>query len=190
MIYNKDTMEDLVNVLTFIDSFTVEAGVEDVQVDSKACHRAILGSRRDFPYVAGVDKASVFKKVANFVAYFIASQPIKSAFPESAVGPLFEFDPNAIIAYHIAVVCLEESKICSGNGEEIRISKPITVSDHSYIDILGALSRSDIQPETHFELLAVFFEQLTYKCNPQCQYPDDKKYYPPLKPGGDECYGV
>ena len=176
MIYNEDPKDDLVNILDYIDSFSETLGVKNVSVDSKACWEAIIKSRNQFPYVNGIDESSTFKKVSNFVCWFIAKKPIKTIFPDSAVKKLAQYDPNAIIAFDIAIACLEASTI-HGLKETLTISKKISVSDHSYYDILDALSTSNILPETHFKIISVFFEQLTYKCNNHCQY-ETSLYYP------------
>lgn len=178
MIFNKDPQTDLVNVLEYIDSFSEALGVEQVAVDSKACFESIMNSRMEFPYVKGIEESSTFKKVANFVCWFIAKKPIKTKFPDSAVKKLSSYDPNAIIAFDIAISCIESSTIYSGK-KVLTVSNKISISDHSYMDIMDALTTTNILPETHFKILSVFFEQLTYKCNDHCQY-ESRIFYPDL----------
>ena len=179
MIYNESINEDLINIFQYINDFTKELSVEDVQIDTEECLQIVVNYRKKFPYVEGIEKSSVFKKVANFICFFLSKRPIKTSFPDSATKKLSKYDPNAIIAFDIAITCLEGSTIFSENGKDKVISKQINISDHSYYDILDALSSVEIKPQTHFKILAVFFEQLTYKCNPKCQY-NNSTYYPCL----------
>ena len=168
MIYNENIYKDLENVYRYINDFTKALGVEKVQIDTEEVWQIVVNYRKKFPYVHGIEMSSTFKKVANFICYFLSKRPIKSSFPDSATKELSKYDPNAIIAFDIAISCLEGSTIRSNDGKESTISKQITVSDHSYYDILDALSNVEISPQSHFKILAVFFEQLTYKCNKDC----------------------
>lgn len=179
MIYNETIHDDLKNIYHYINHFTKELGVEKVQIDTDECFQVVINYRKKFPYVDGIEESSTFKKVSNFVCFFLSKRPIKTVFPDSATKELSKYDPNAIIAFDIAIACLEGSTITLEDGGDRLISANITLSDHSYYDILDALSSIDINPKNHFKLLAVFFEQLTYKCNPDCEY-DSSRYYPRL----------
>ncbi|MEJ1408926.1 MAG: hypothetical protein RPU60_01705 [Candidatus Sedimenticola sp. (ex Thyasira tokunagai)] len=182
MIYTEDPRDDLIAVLDFINSFAESIGHKPVRVDTNKCWSAIKGARDKFPYVNGLDEASAFKKAANFVAWFVGESPIERPFETTNLS---NYNPNAVIAFDIAIYMLEQSSIHGTDGATRTISSPITVSDHSYYDILGALSQG-ITPQSHFELLAVFFEQLTYKTNPDCQYKTECSYYPDLMDEEDE----
>jgi hypothetical protein len=179
MIYNKNEQEDLINILRHINSFTKSIGITDVHINVKQCEEVLIRMRKEFPYVKGLDNSSTFKKVANFVAFFVAISPIKSTFPESVVGKLFKYNPNAILAFDIAIVCIENSTIYNVTAGNVCIDKPIFISDHSYYDILSALSiKGDgaVKPISHQPLLALFFEQLAYKTNYHCEYKDANYY--------------
>lgn len=193
MIYI-DVDTDVVNILTYINEFTRRAGILDAQVDSDLVAKVCIDMRRKFPHVDGLDKASTFKKVANFVAWFVCHQPIKSAFPAGSVrGIEADLNASAVIAFDIALLCLQGSVISSKNGEK-SISENLYVSDHSYADIIHSLA-GHVEPSTHYHLLAVLFEQITYKSNPHCEYGHEdgetNAYYPRVYPlTGDDLAGV
>jgi len=190
---------DVISILTFIDEFTSEIGVQGVQINSHDIKTICVEMRAEFPHVDGLSKASVFKKMANFVAHFLSYSPIKTGFPENAIkGYSGRFDPNAVIALDMAIRCIQGSHIKGNNGNSKCVEHPIYLSDHSYSDIIFSLSQGDIKPKSHYHLLAVFFEQLTYKSNPHCEYKPENgqeqssSYYPGPHPvdGGDDMAGI
>jgi len=170
MIFNEDHSEDLINILTYIDEYIGKFSISELQISIKELKTIIMGMRSQFPHVDGLQKASSFKKVANFISCFLECNPIKTQLPVEAVGKnLSECDINAIIALDIALIYLEGSTIHRETGD-ITISNRIFLSEHAYFDILEALSEDNITPKTHQKILSVFFEQLVYKTNPDCQY--------------------
>lgn len=176
MIYTQDAGQDYTNILRHINDATHAMGIRNVQIDTRALWGVCMSMRTGFPHVDGLDKASSFKKVANFVACFLAILPIKTPVPQSMkLGALESPNLNAIIAFDIAVACLNASTIHRKDGS-FPLRHPISLSDHSYIDIIDALSKG-VTPHDHYKLLAVFFEQLTYKCNPDLEY-NDRQFYP------------
>lgn len=179
MLYNDDPWLDNLNILAHINRTTKELGLKDVHVDTGELWAVCVGMRQQFPYVGGMSKASPFKKVANFVAYFLQLKPIKTRFAltKCAGGD----DINAVIALDVAVACLEMAEIEQSGGGVKKIDHPIYISDHSYIDIIEALSTAEIEPKSHYHILAVFFEQMVYKTNNHCEYPPATNgvgYYP------------
>lgn len=171
ILYNKDHLQDAVFILAFINDFTTEMGIDSVVIDTSIIERVVNSCRQDFPCKDGIEKASVFKKVANFVCFFIGERPILEPFPKEVIGDdLAKIDnhQNAMIAFEIAKVALHGSIIQPANGD-IEVMNEISVSQHSYIDILDALS--NITPVAHFKVVSVLLEQLVYKTNPGCQYP-------------------
>lgn len=171
LLYSGDSNTDTQHILSYIDEFTKNINVSDIQIEMNLLERVVKIMHQEFPCTGGLEKASVFKKVANFAAYFIAERPIQNAFPEEAVGSeLFTINnhQNAIIAFSICIKALHGAKIVRDDGSEICLENPIKLSKHSYIDIIEAISV--VSPATHFKLLAVFFEQLSYKANPDAQY--------------------
>lgn len=178
LIYIKEST-DVINILRYINEFTKNVGIADAQVDSEALLQVCVSMRQEFPHIDGLEKASTFKKVANFVAWFVYLAPIKSTLPSGCVrGIDSSINPNSVVAFDIALHCLQNSTICANDGDK-EVANPLYVSDHSYADIIDALSR-DVQPKTHYHLLAVLFEQITYKSNPHCEYQkgEENVYYP------------
>ena len=170
IIYNKDLNADYKNVLSHINDFTKGLGVNPCHVDEDKLYSGVLQSMRmDFPYVNGLDSANVFKKAGYFMAHFIALQPVRSAFPRSAVGPLAEMSnhQNAIIALNITIESLHGATVIGDKGDSLLLSNRIKVSKHSYIDIIDAIRQASIAG--HSKVFAVLLEQMAYKCNPPCQ---------------------
>ncbi|MGJ7570873.1 hypothetical protein ACSFBX_10085 [Variovorax sp. RB2P76] len=175
LIYNDDDLMDAVTVLQYVDSYTAGIGVKNVIIDSGVVFSVVSGCKLDFPHIDGIEKASTFKKVANFICFFISQRPLRDPFPASVVGErLAKVDnhQNAIIAFALAMDALERSvvhkKQPSGEIEPFQITSRIEVSPHSYRDIVEALATAT--PATHFKLVTVLLEQLVYKTNPNCQY--------------------
>ena len=73
------------------------------------------------------------------------------------------------MAFEIALEALHGARLQRKDGEFILKNK-IALSNHSYIDIIEALSK--ITPVAHFSLVSVLLEQLAYKTNSDCQYPE------------------
>ncbi len=179
MIYNKSAVTDYNNILRYIDDFTTSVGVGDVQIETEDLAILCQEIRQDFPHTDGLLKASVFKKVANFVSHFMHYRPIRSVVPVIGDGDPSREDINAIVAFDIAIICLENSQIIKDGGASITVDQPIYISGHSFIDIIEALSATEISPKQHYQLLAVFFEQLVYKTNGHCEYKDVSKLQTP-----------
>ncbi len=171
LLYNEEGAPfDIVSLLSFINEFTKELGIKDVLIDDHLCEGILNGMRQDFPHVDGMEKASAFKKMANFMAYFIAEQPIKNPFPKDIIGAELANIPNhqsSMVAFALAVECLHNAKIHRSGGDVV-LEKRIALSRHSYIDLMHSLSV--ITPRDHYQLLTVLLEQLAYKVNPDCQY--------------------
>ena len=166
---------------SFAEGFTKDAKdlVEGLVIDLVIVRRIISAINENFPYVDGVDKASAFKKAANLMAHIIKMKPItKVIFTDEIENSyqfshvLHDYDPNALYALHIAIYLINSHKIERKDGVVIESMRDIALSQHSYADILEALSSLDISPKEHYKLLALLLEQTFYKTNPHCQYPD------------------
>ncbi|PTQ89793.1 hypothetical protein [Agitococcus lubricus] len=179
MIYQQTEEQDKSAILRRIAFVCDELGVGQVDISSKDLEYVCYKMRTGFPCKYGLEKASVFKKVAYFVALFIQHKPIKSELLAVEVGTeLAKVNINALIAFDIAIRVLSRAKINRSDGKVFTGIRRISLSNHSYMDILDTLSspnEAQITAPTHFKLLAVFFEQLVYKDNPDIQYPDDHK---------------
>ena len=181
LLFNDSTTgpeEDTLCVLAFINNFFDGIGVTDVQVNISSITAIMNGMRADFPHVDGLEGASPFKKAANFLCYFVAESPVSTKLPdelkqaETEMGGMLKklpADPaNAIIAFEIVCEALHTASLERKDGIKTLDNK-IQLSNHSYVDVIGALS--NITPLTSFALVAVLLEQMTYKTNPECQYP-------------------
>ena len=170
-LFNDKEHLDTQIVRDFIRNFTKGAGYSSPAVSADKIDALISRCRHDnFPHQDGYEKASVFKKLANFIVHFIAEQPLSKAFPRTLVGDeLADIDnhQNAIIAFNLAIKALEGAVIHRQDGD-VALNNPIQISKHSYTDIICALS--NISPVTGFQLVTVLLEQLAYKTNPKCQY--------------------
>lgn len=171
-LYHNDMWVDTINMVGFINEFTRTGGLEDVDISIPKIRGILAGMRTDFPHFEGQDKASPFKKAANFICYFNAEKPLANPFPSSLVGDFLykvRNHQNAIISFMYACEALHGASIYKeGDEDPCIISSPIDVSRHSLEDIVDALASAT--PQTHFKLVSVLLEQLVYKTNPKCQY--------------------
>lgn len=194
MIYTDSPVTDYNNILQYINEATKSLEHPHVPIDTTALMTVCINIRQDFPHVDGIEKASVFKKAAYFIAHFLEKRPIKANI--TAVDGNAKSDINAVIAWDIAFAIIEGSEIAQRDGLPQKIvSNPLYLSDHSFTDIMEALSSTKICPSSHYHLLAVFLEQIVYKTNPHCEYPsadNGKGYYPVTYSvtGGDSMNGA
>ncbi len=172
VLYNDTIDIDLAYLLSYINDFTKGLGEHRVSIDPQKCRLILLGMRQDFPHVDGMNHASCFKKIANFVAYFVAEKPIQNPFSEENIGSDLEKlsnHQNSIVALQVAIDGLHGAMIHRNQDQELKVENRIQISRHSYVDIIDALQ--SITPNTHYKLLTILFEQLVYKTNLDCQYP-------------------
>lgn len=176
VLYNSDDLQDVISVLSFVNGYTLALGAKKVAIDTEMIEGVVKSCKADFPHVGGIQTASAFKQAANFVCFFVASQPLPDPFPVEIIGKDLAKIPNhqnAMVAFAIAEAALSKSTIRRSDGD-IMVEHPIEYSWHSYIDIIDALAV--ISPVAHFKLVTVLFEQLVYKSNPKCQYEVVKKW--------------
>lgn len=170
MLYNDDEEDDLKFLLAHIDAFVHGLGLNRIVVDEEELRQVVTNYRQDFPAVGGILKASPFKKAANFFCFFVAEKPVKSAFPESVVGPTISVLPNhqnVMVAYDLSKRLLHGATLTTKNGSR-RLDVEMMMSMHSYVDFIQATH--DLKPSTHFHLMSLFFEQLNYRFNPGACY--------------------
>lgn len=168
-----DLVCDLNGIMKFLSEFSKGSGLPPVKYDDEKIKRIALSLAQKFPHSGGVERASIFKKVSYFVTQFISASPLTEPFPIEHIGSELHDIPNhqnAIAAFQIAVESLHKAKIVRDSGKELILENRIQVSEHSYIEIIEALSGIKVSTND-FKLVCVFFEQLTYKTNPHCQYP-------------------
>lgn len=170
MLYTSDEREDLANVLAAIDGLAEGMGLE-LDIDQRQIDAILRGMRHDFPAQGGENNASAFKKAANFLCYFVANKPVLNPFPVAKVGDLVSRIPNhqnAIVGWHIAIDALHNAKIHRQDCE-IALENRISLSRHSYVDVIEAVSTAT--PSSHFHLVSVLLEQMCYRVNPDASYP-------------------
>lgn len=170
LLYNNDDLQDVIHILEFMDSYTHSIGALEVEIDLNTIDRIVKSCKQDFPYKDGIVGASAFKQVANFVCHFVAERPIVKPFSAAIVGnDISKIDnhQNAMLALALAEESLNNSDILRKDARKT-IATPIQYSRHSYVDMIEAFS--NLSPSVHFKLVSVFFEQLVYKSNPDCQY--------------------
>lgn len=181
MIFNDTPLEDTLYILAALDGFAegykLPYAIDAISVDTAAVETVVDRMRDDFPHRHGLQNASAFKKVACFMVHFIDVGPIKAITYVDDIdqhhwyaNPLTEFNRNAVFALHVAVELLHGVEIECNDGRKYTLSEPIPLTEHSYVDLLEALSQSGIEPCTHYMLIAILLEQLVYKSNPLCQY--------------------
>ena len=170
---NDSDQKDISALMIYIHDYLELMGEKNVSINVGKCESILKGIKQDFPHHDGIEKASSFKKVANFVAYFVSERPIDFNFSAENFGDILVKIPNhenSIVALQVAIESLHGAKIEKDDGTTVELKQRISLSKHSYIDIINALRT--VTPQTHFMLLSVFFEQLAYKANTSCQYND------------------
>jgi len=170
-LYNEEPLQDVIHILQFINDYTKGLEISPVDIDTRIVESIVTSCTHDFPHNDGIDKASAFKKVANFLCCFIGERPIQDPFPGDHFKDLSSIKnyQNAVIGFELAKMALHKSTIMRKDGKFV-IQNPIQVSKHSYIDIIDSLA--NVSQSTHFKIVSVLLEQLVYKTNPNCQYPD------------------
>lgn len=171
VIYNEDVDTDEVMLLTYINEFTKAMGIMRVVVDPNIIRSILFGIRQNFPHNEGLEYASAFKKIAHFVVTFISERPIRRPFDIEVIGRELANIPNhqnAIVGMQLAIDNLHHAVIHLKDGSTLSLKNRITLSEHSYIDIIDALQAPTHM--THFKMTTVLLEQMAYKSNPDCQY--------------------
>ena len=168
-----DFITNLASIAVYVDSFAKSLGLQELRIDPNALNAiAVALVRPDFPHVDGLDKASPFKKAANFFVWFVAEKPILDELPDVIITPQLKSisnHQNVIFAYHMAVDCLHEATLYRGN-EPVILKEKIRVSRHFFYDFVEAFSAA--VPNVHFKVVSLLFEQLAYKVNKDASYPE------------------
>lgn len=170
IFFNQEPEDDVISILTFIEGFASEFCEEPIVIDSIKIEAIVQGMRNDFPHTDGMDNASVFKKAAHFITWFVAERPIMESFKNPALpSNILKINnyENSVVALLIGFAAIHGAEIHQ-NEKVIQLTNPIELSEHSFTDLVDAAS--SISPSIHFKLLAMLLEQLAYKTNPQCQY--------------------
>lgn len=177
ILYQEGTGENahanLLSMAVYVDSFAKSLGLTQLNVNPIAFSQVAAALvRPDFPHKDGIEKASPFKKAANFFVWFVAAKPVLDEFPETIITSELKAIPNhqnVIIAYHIVVDCLHGAEIHK-NGEVVKLENKIKVSSHFFHDFVETYSAAI--PAQDFKPASLLFEQLAYKANPKAPYPE------------------
>jgi len=164
MILTGDQKTDFFTVMALIDSFA-EASGGKIKAKEDSLFALTKRIHIDFPCVDGLENANIFKKASVFLCEFIGEQIIENIESDSFCDKITKIPSyeSAIVGFHVVTTLLNGATV----GDST-IENPIELSQHSYIDIINALSSASIN--TSFRLIAVFLEQLVYKTNPKLQY--------------------
>ena len=155
---------DLAIIYSLVDGFFAQYPNVTSSLDTNATTGIMYGMRQDFPYREGIQMASPFKKAANFCCYWTAAKPI-------LMNPEPLSNVNAYFALMIALRSLHGARLDGHDGGDARtLTNRIELSKHSLVDITEALSTAT--PGQSFKLVSVLFEQMAYKTNSICQYPN------------------
>ena len=107
---------------------------------------------------------------ACFYKFLARLSPIKSTFPSEVVGSTVAVIPNhqnVMVAYDMAKKMLHNSVLTTKHGDRT-LGVEIKMSRHSYVDLIQATN--DVTPKMHFHLMSLFFEQMSYRFNPNACY--------------------
>jgi hypothetical protein len=167
----RDVSASLFSIAVYVNSFAKGFGLKDLNVNPTAFHAITAAlARPDFPHKDGLEKASPFKKSANFFVWFVAERPILDELPLGVVTPELKSIPNhqnVIFAYHMAIDCLHGAEL-NKNGTSFALKNKIKVSSHFFHDFVYAYSTAT--PQYDFKPISLLFEQLAYKWNPGASY--------------------
>lgn len=171
MLYNEHLEKDILNICEYINSYTLSVGLAGVELDVNKVETICRRIRDDFPCKYTLEKASIFKKAAVFIACFIESSPLDKDVLMSTKLPndVKDKNANAVIALGLAFQFISLAKVTKSNGEVFYIKNGIKLSWHSYVDILDMLSQG-ISLKTHFMVFSLLLEQIIYKTHKDIQY--------------------
>lgn len=173
-IFTNNSIDDYNQILVLINEFSI-AMERPIAIDLNKLEAIIKGVYRDFPCKDGIENASIFKKAANFLCYFISERPIPNEFNKGDIlDELIGFNnhQNVILGLYIVSSALKCAVINKTDGSgPILVKNSIKLSTHSYIDIVEVLSKNH-SPSTSFQYITILLEQLVYKENPGAQYSD------------------
>ena len=139
-----------------------------------------------FPYRQNnYEKASPFKKIA----YFFISLHEKNPFhrPTASFKTSEGFCCNyeravaTYVGFKFAQFFLHGVTLTRKNADPVTLTNPIVISSHFYQDWAfysreGLLYSKQNVKNSHFGYVALLFEMLTYKVNPDAMYPPGGKY--------------
>lgn len=166
--------------------------VKSIEIDQTALSLlayALCESRKNFPYMGGFDKASPFKKAAEFAVHFIEYAPILNFEPDFKMNAELSRRKNyASVWYALTAVVtkLHGAVLHPDNSPSVTLDQPIIWSHHTlrdlyetldgYCDIHAASSAVFAQQTAarvhlqRYQIMALLLEQSAYRTNPHAMY--------------------
>jgi hypothetical protein len=160
MVFTGNADVDYIAVVSLIDSFANKSG-QKINYDKQKIFSIIQYLDKDFPCINGLENANIFKKASRFLCDFVAERPVDGFNVSNAKLEKINNYRSTVIGFHIVCAFIKDATVGKGT-----VKNPIALSQHSYIDIIDSLSQIT---STHFNIVAVFLEQLVYKSNPLLQ---------------------
>jgi hypothetical protein len=160
MVFTGNADVDYIAVVSLIDSFASKNG-QKINYDKRKIFSIIQYLDKDFPCINGLENANIFKKASRFLCDFVAERPVDGFNVSNVKLEKINNYRSTMIGFHIVCTFIKSATVGEGTVEN-----PIELSEHSYIDIIDALSQIT---STHFNIVAVFLEQLVYKSNSTLQ---------------------
>ena len=121
-----DIVANLYSIAVYVNSFAKSLGLQELNVSGAAFQQVAAALiRPEFPHRDGVEKASPFKKAANFFVWFVATKPLLDELPTTIITPELKRIPNhqnSIFAYHMAVDCLHGAELHK-NSSVLKLDK-------------------------------------------------------------------
>jgi hypothetical protein len=77
----------------------------------------------------------------------------------------------SVLVYEYVKYCLLGAELKREDGTSAILTNPISVSKHTFVDIVHAISFLSRDGPPSFHLTALLFEQLAYQTNPDASYP-------------------
>ena len=137
-----DITANLFSIAVYVNSFAKSLGITGLNVNPSAFQTVAAAlARPDFPHRDGLEKASPFKKAANFFVWFVAARPILDELPTSIITQDLKSianHQNVIFAYHMAVDCLHGAELHK-SGKIVILKNKIKVSQHFFHDFVETL---------------------------------------------------
>jgi hypothetical protein len=172
-----DITANLFSMAVYVNDFAKGLGITQLNINPIA-FQAVAAAliRPDFPHVDGLEKASPFKKAANFFVWFVGERPILDELPVALITPELKRIPNhqnVIFAYHMAIDCLHGAELHKegkeGQKEIAVLEQKIKVSNHFFHDFVYTYCAAT--PSADFKPVSLLFEQMAYKSN-DVSYPE------------------
>jgi len=160
MVFTGNVDIDYMSVVSLIDSFA-KKNDSPINYDQQKIFTILQYLDNEF-CMNGNKNSNIFKKASSFLCNFIAERPVDGFEISNKKLKKINNYRNAVIGFHIVCTFIKGATV----GNDGIIENPIELSEHSYIDIIDALSQVT---NIHFNTITVLLEQLIYKSNPQLQ---------------------